>query len=125
MPAKTVALAGPGLPAPNPAPDILLVPCHPRTGKAWQPPGTTATVPLSAEVWTHLAFHREPLPVPATGGLPDGVLRDDPLPMHPRGLFRPDRELFLDTLARLPAVRQPWLRRIYDLVRDFRYPRLF
>ncbi|MFF4948190.1 hypothetical protein [Streptomyces chattanoogensis] len=125
MPAKTVALAGPGLPTPNPAPDIFLVPHHPRTGKAWQPSGTTATVPLSAEVWTHLAFYSEPLLVPATGGLPDGVLRDDPLPMHPRGLFRPDREVFLDTLARLPAVRQAWLRRIYDRVRDFRYPRLF
>ncbi|MEU9111100.1 hypothetical protein AB0D04_04670 [Streptomyces sp. NPDC048483] len=120
--ARTVALAGPGLPDPDPAPDILLVPQHPRTGEAWQPPGDTRTVPLAAEVWTYLAFHRERLLVPATGGLPDGVLRDDPLPMHPRGLFQPDRQVFLETLARLPAVRQPWLRRIYDRMKGPPYP---
>ncbi|MFJ5220316.1 hypothetical protein ACIP98_37225 [Streptomyces sp. NPDC088354] len=113
-PAKTVALAGPGLPAPEPTPDILLVPQHPRTGKAWQPPGSARAVPLAAEVWMHLAFPNEGLPVPATGRLPDGVLRDDPLPMHPWGMFRPDSTPFRYTLARLPAVRQPWLRKIYD-----------
>ncbi|MFI1401142.1 hypothetical protein [Streptomyces sp. NPDC020681] len=122
---KQAALAGPGLPAPDPAADIVLVPRHPQTGEAWQPSGTAETVPLAADVWIHLAFHHEWLPVPATGGMPDGVLRDDPLPPYPLGLFRPDSELFVHTLARLPAVRQPWLRRIYDQVKGHPYARPF
>ncbi|WP_431969257.1 hypothetical protein [Actinacidiphila sp. bgisy160] len=124
-PAKTAALAGPGLLTPGPALDILLVPQHPRTGEAWQPSSSARTVPLPADVWTHLAFHQERLPVPAAGGLPAGVIRDDPLPMHPWSVFRPDWGVFLYTLARLPAVRQPWLRRIYDRVKDHPYARPF
>ncbi|MFF2810100.1 hypothetical protein ACFVT2_23615 [Streptomyces sp. NPDC058000] len=127
-PAKTAALAGPGRPAPDPAPDILLVPRHVRTGRPWRPSATAntaQTVPLPVEVWTHLAFPDERLPVPATGGLPDGVLRDDPLPMRPWSPFRPDGEVFLRTLARLPAVRQPWLRRIYDRVQERPYSHPF
>ncbi|MEV0913588.1 hypothetical protein AB0I93_04790 [Streptomyces sp. NPDC049967] len=76
---------------------------------------------MDADVWQGMAFPREPLPVPATGGMPDGVLRDDPLPPYPHVLFQPDPEVFLHTLARLPAVRQPWLRRIYDRVRQHPY----
>ncbi|MFV8132944.1 hypothetical protein [Streptomyces syringium] len=124
-PAKRAALAGPGLPAPDPAPDIVLVPLHPRTGKAWRPSTTMETVPLAADVWTHLAFPREGLPLPVTGRMPDGVLRDEPLPRHPWGSFRPDSRVFLHTLARLPAVRQPWLRQIYDQVKDHPYARPF
>ncbi|TJZ54367.1 hypothetical protein FCH28_14590 [Streptomyces piniterrae] len=116
-PAKGLALAGPGLPAPDPAPDIFLVPRHPRTGAPWRPSSTARTVPLPAYAWAHLAFPGDGLPVPVTGGLPDGVLRDDPLPMRPLSRFQPDRMVFLDTLARLPAVRQPWLRSIYDRLR--------
>lgn len=115
-PAKTLALAGPGLPVRDPVPDLLLVPRHPQTGNVWQPPGGTATVPLSADVWTHLAFHNDRLLIPVTGRLPELVLRDEPLPLRPRQLFEPDRGVFLYTLARLPAVREPWLRRIYDRV---------
>ncbi|MFF4036803.1 hypothetical protein [Streptomyces sp. NPDC001816] len=48
-----------------------------------------------------------------TGGLPRGVERDDPLPLRPGWTFWPDRDLLLYTLARLPAVREPWLRRLY------------
>ncbi|WP_374224700.1 hypothetical protein [Streptomyces sp. ISL-99] len=118
---KTVALAGPVLADLDPAPDISLVPQHPQTGKAWQPSGTGMTVPLAADMWMYLAGYHERLPVPVTGGLPDGVLRDNPLPLHPRGPFRPDWRVFLHTLARLPAVRQPWLRRIYDDVKDHPY----
>ncbi|MFE4825891.1 hypothetical protein [Streptomyces sp. NPDC056672] len=124
-PAKRAALAGPGLPAPDPAPDIVLVPRHPRTGRAWQSSGTAETVPLAADVWTHLAFYRERLLVPVSGGMPDGVFRDDPLPPYPHQLFRPDGEVFLHTLARLPAVRQPWLRGIYDRVVRHPYARPF
>ncbi|MGC0316375.1 hypothetical protein QBC98_004873 [Kitasatospora acidiphila] len=115
-PAKTLALAGPGLPVRDPVPDLLLVPRHPQTGNVWQPPGGTATVPLSADVWIHLAFHNDRLLIPVTGRLPELVLRDEPLPLRPRQLFEPDRGVFLYTLARLPAVREPWLRRIYDRV---------
>ncbi|MHA5053647.1 hypothetical protein [Streptomyces sp. SD15] len=123
-PVKKMALAGPGLSAPGPAPDIALVPRHPQTGKAWQPSGTAVAVPLAVDVWMHLAFHRERLPVPVAGGMPDGVFRDDPLPPRPWGLFQPDLRVFLHTLARLPDVRQPWLRGIHDRVKDRPYSRL-
>ncbi|MEV4916518.1 hypothetical protein AB0K47_06855 [Streptomyces tirandamycinicus] len=115
---KSVGLAGPGLAAAGPAPDIALVPRHLRTGEPWRRSGAGATVPLATEVWTYLAFPRETSPLPASGTLPDGVLRDDyPLPPHPMYTFRPDKRVFLDTLARLDAVRQPWLRDLYDQVR--------
>ncbi|MFB7591507.1 hypothetical protein [Streptomyces sp. NPDC056169] len=117
--AKSVALAGPGPRAPGtavPVPDIALVPRHPRTGEPWQPPSdATVAVPLAIEVWAHLALPRETSPRPMSGRLPDGVLRDDyPLPDHPWRLFEPDQKVFRHTLARLPAVRQPWLRALYD-----------
>ncbi|WP_323187527.1 hypothetical protein [Streptomyces sp. NBC_01275] len=140
-PVKRAALAGPGLPVPGPSssagpsptstptPDILLVPRDPRTGEVWRPSsGSADLVPLAAEVWMHLAFDRERLPVPVTGGvggMPDGVFRDYPLPAHPWGPFRPDSSVFLRTLARLPAVRQPWLRAILDRVNEHPYARPF
>ncbi|WP_236654578.1 hypothetical protein [Streptacidiphilus anmyonensis] len=112
---RTVALGGPGVP--DAQADILLVPRHPQTGRTWSPPGAgsrVATVPLAAEVWLHLAFARDLSRLPVTGGLPPGVQRDDPLPLHPRSLFRPAWGVFRHTLARLPAVRSPWLRAVYD-----------
>ncbi|MFJ9843170.1 hypothetical protein ACIRYZ_22380 [Kitasatospora sp. NPDC101155] len=114
-PTRTLGLAGPGL-TPDPAPDIALVPRHPWTGAAWQPPGDAMPVPLDAEVWAYLAFP----PTPSTARLPVGEERDDPLPPHPWMLFEPDRRLLLHRLARLPAVRQPWLRAIYDRLGDGR-----
>ncbi|MFF0415757.1 hypothetical protein ACFYUY_35670 [Kitasatospora sp. NPDC004745] len=121
-PARTLALAlaGPGLP-PAPGADLLLVPRHPRTGTGWRPgtaagsppAGGAATVPLDAAVWSYLAF-----PEPrTTARLPAGVERDDPLPLRPYRPFAPDRAALLDRLARLPAVRQPWLRAIHDRLR--------
>lgn len=125
-PGKSAALAGPGLPTPDPVPDIALVPRHPRTGEVWQPPpGIAHSVPLAADVWLQLAQHEVRLPVPMTGGLPDGVLRDDPLPLRPHSLFRPDPRIFLHTLARLPAVREPWLRDIHERVSENPYRRPF
>ncbi|GAB7186898.1 hypothetical protein ATKI12_6729 [Kitasatospora sp. Ki12] len=118
-PARTVALVGPGLdprPGPGPgtgpgrAPDIALVPRHPWTGETWQPSGGAVPVPLDAEVWTYLAAPE----IASTTRLPEGVERDDPLPLRPNRLFQPDRWLLLDRLARLPAVREPWLRAVYD-----------
>ncbi|MGW6978548.1 hypothetical protein ACWGE1_03690 [Streptomyces sp. NPDC054932] len=112
---KTLALAGPGVPTPAPATGVVLVPQHPQTGEAWQPPsGTAEAVPLAADVWMHLAFHNDRRLVPATGVLPDRVLPDDPLPPHPWGVLRPDPRVLLHTLSRLPAVREPWLRAIHD-----------
>ncbi|WAL94676.1 hypothetical protein [Streptomyces sp. Je 1-369] len=117
--ARRLVPAGPGLPAAVGDPDIALVPWHPRTGEVWRPSDPeVAVVPLEADVWLGVAFPRVQLPVPATGGLPDGVYRDDPLPLYPTRLFAPDRRVFLHTLARLPAVRAPWLRAVYDLMED-------
>ncbi|MFF7970947.1 hypothetical protein [Streptomyces sp. NPDC007905] len=124
-PARTAALAGPGLPVPDPVPEIALVPVHPQTGETWQPPGGPATVPLPADVWQALAFPEDRSLLPVTGGLRRDVQRDDPLPLRPHRLFRPDRHVFLYTLARLPAVRQPWLRGVYDQAGDYRNFHLF
>ncbi|WP_370941952.1 hypothetical protein AB5J62_22860 [Amycolatopsis sp. cg5] len=104
---KTAALAGPGLPERDA--DIYLVP--------GEHPAGARTVAVPDEVWSHLAFPSRWPPIPATGGFPDGVLRDDPPPRPPRGFSEPDRGVFLHALARMPAVREPWLREIYDLVR--------
>ncbi|MFE3901439.1 hypothetical protein ACFXPY_14080 [Streptomyces sp. NPDC059153] len=78
-------------------------------------------MPPATEVRAYLAFPRETSPLPASGTLPDGVLRDDyPLPPHPMYMFRPDKRVLLDTLARLPAVRRPRLRELYDRARKER-----
>ncbi|AUI59412.1 hypothetical protein [Amycolatopsis sp. BJA-103] len=110
---RTLTLAGPGLPD---AGDIALIPRHPVTGRPWPHSGAADVVPVAAEVWTWLAFGHDPVTAPVSGAMPDGVLRDDPLPKHPRGFFMPSTDVFLHTLARLPAVRQPWLRAIHDRV---------
>ncbi|WP_420718730.1 MULTISPECIES: hypothetical protein [Streptomyces] len=115
-PTLTLGLAGPGRPPLRPGPDVLLVPRHPFTGDPWRPPGGTApVVPLDIGVWAYLAAPGETSPIPATGGLPEGVLRDDyPLPLHPWRSFLPHGRAFAHTLARLPAAREPWLRAYYD-----------
>lgn len=113
--ARRAVLAGPGLPALDGRADILLVPAHPQTGEAWAPVGPAAqarTAPLPFGVWLWLAFPPSHLPVPASGGMPDGVLRDDPPAPHAHYLFRADAEAFRHTLVRLPAARSPWLREI-------------
>ncbi|MEU9305790.1 hypothetical protein [Streptomyces sp. NPDC048269] len=115
--ARRAVLAGPGRPAPDGDAGILLVPTHPQTGEVWAPADPTAyPVPLPFGVWLWLAFPEPDPPVPTSGGLPDGVLRDDfdPPAPRPRHLFRADPETFRHTLVRLPAVRSPWLREILD-----------
>ncbi|WP_410170019.1 hypothetical protein [Actinacidiphila bryophytorum] len=109
--ARSVALAGPGLDTPHPRPDVLLVPRHPLTGAPWRPPGDEeAVVPLDSGVWAYLAQPAETSPMPATGLLPEGVLRDDYSP-HPWYPLTPHHEAFVATLVRLPDVRTSWLRR--------------
>jgi hypothetical protein len=117
LPARRAVLAGPGEPSPDADSDILLVPVHPQTGQTWAPAGPAASaypVPLPLGVWLWLVSPQTYLPVPASGGLPHDVLRDDPLPPRPAYLFRADRETFQHTLVRLPAVRSPWMRAILE-----------
>ncbi len=77
-------------------------------------PALAAPVPVDAALWAELAFPPRRTRLPVGGGLPAGVERDDPLPPHPRYPFEPSREAFRYTLKRKPAVRDPWLRAIYD-----------
>ncbi|HEY9332454.1 MAG TPA: hypothetical protein VIS09_30135 [Streptomyces sp.] len=116
-PKRRAVLAGPGRPSPGADADILLVPIHPQTGRTWTPEGPAASlylVPLPLGVWLWLVSPQRHLPVPASGRIPQDVLRDDPLPMLPHSLFRADRGTFEHTLVRLPAVRSPWLRTILE-----------
>ncbi|MFG3285593.1 hypothetical protein [Streptomyces sp. NPDC048111] len=120
-PKRRAVLAGPGQPSPDAGVDILLVPVHPQTGTAWTTPigptgptGSAYLVPLPLGVWLWLVSPQPYLPVPASGRTPHEVLRDDPLPPLPHRPFRADRGTFLHTLARLPAVRDPWLRTIVE-----------
>ncbi|QEU97202.1 hypothetical protein CP970_08645 [Streptomyces kanamyceticus] len=110
--AKRLGLAGPGLG--GSAAELVLVPVHPQTGEMWQPSGGAVAVPVEATLWAELASPTHRVRLPTVGGLPTGVERDDPLPPHPRTRFRPSGDAFRRTLARLPAVREPWLREIYD-----------
>jgi hypothetical protein len=116
-PRRRAALAGPGQPVPDTGADILFVPVHPQTGRNWTPDGPAASaylVPLPLGVWLWLVFPDPHVPVPASGRMPQDVLRDDPLPPLPAYAFRADRGTFQHTLVRLPAVRDPWLRAILE-----------
>ncbi|NED71757.1 hypothetical protein G3I51_05235 [Streptomyces sp. SID9944] len=124
---RRAVLAGPGRPAPEAGADIVLVPIHPQTGRTWSPAGPAASayrVPLPLGIWLWLVSPRPGLPVPASGGISPDILRDDPLPPRPDRLFRADRGTFRHTLARLPAVRSPWLRTIHDNLAHNGYPGL-
>jgi hypothetical protein len=119
--ARSVGLAGPGIRESRPRPDVLLVPRHPLTGAPWRPSGDEAAVvvPLDSGVWAYLAHPGETSPMPATGVLPEGVLRDDyPLPSHPWYPLTSHHGAFMDTLVGLPAIRAPRLRRYHDAYRS-------
>lgn len=105
---RHLTLTGPGLPVT--ATDIALVPRHPQTGEIW-PCDAEAVVPLAANVWTYLAFHDRRV----------AVRHDDPPPLLPRTLFLPDGRVFLGALQRMGPLRQPWLRRIHDSLKDHPY----
>lgn len=123
-PARRAVLAGPGLPAPDGQADILLVPSHPQTGTLWapatprtgpnRPTGPDHLVPLPFGVWQWLVRPEPGLSAPVSGGMPEGVLRDDPPMPRSHSLFRADLRAFRHALVRLPAVRSPWLREILD-----------
>ncbi|GAA0441708.1 hypothetical protein ABZ951_02780 [Streptomyces sp. NPDC046215] len=127
-PARRAVIAGPGRPVSGAGADIVLVPVHPQTGEVWAPAGPVASahpVPLPFGVWLWLAFPEPHLPLPASGSMPDGVLRDDPPAPHPHHLFRADSGAFHHALARLPAVRSPWLREILENLTQHMRARLF
>ncbi|MEU9954363.1 hypothetical protein [Streptomyces sp. NPDC050982] len=127
-PARRAVLAGPGRLAPYANGDILLVPAHPQTGETWTPPDPAASaysVPLPFGICLWLASPEPYLPVPAAGGMPDGVLRDDPPALRPRHLFRADPGVFQHALVRLPAVRSPWLPEILANLTQHMRARLF
>ncbi|WP_420708070.1 hypothetical protein [Streptomyces sp. 142MFCol3.1] len=54
----------------------------------------------------------------------DDMLRDDPPTPRPRHAFQVDVETFRHTLARLPAVRNPWLRETLHSLTHRMYTRL-
>jgi hypothetical protein len=117
LPERRAFLAGPGLPVPDADADILLVPIHPQTGQIWPLPDSAASayrVPLPFSVWLWMICPEPHLPIPASGVMPDGVLRDDPPAPPPHQLFRADRGAFQHTLVRLPAARAPRLRQILE-----------
>ncbi|MFJ6083902.1 hypothetical protein ACIQI8_21115 [Streptomyces sp. NPDC092369] len=124
-PARRAVLAGPGLSASDADADILLVPDHPQTGETWTHFGPAYSVPLPYGVWLWLVSPEPYLPVPASGGMPHDILRDNPIPPRPSYLFRADPETFRHTLVRQPAVSSPWLREILENLTQHMRARLF
>ncbi|MEU3355139.1 hypothetical protein [Streptomyces sp. NPDC037389] len=130
-PTRRAVLAGPAQPAPETDADILLVPAHPQTGEVWAPADAADRadrayrVPLPFGIWLWLTFPEPHLPVPASGRMPDGVLRDDPPAPRPDHLFRADRGAFQHTLVRLSAARSPWLREILENLTQHMHTHLF
>lgn len=117
-PERHLVLAGPGLS--TSITDLALVPKHPQTGEVW-PCDAGTVVPLAADVWTYLAFNDDRRLLPAACGMPAAVRCDDPPALLPHRLFHPDGRAFFNALERLTAVRQPWLRRIHDSMKDRPY----
>ncbi|MEU8816615.1 hypothetical protein [Actinoplanes sp. NPDC048796] len=114
-PELTLVLAGPGLPAAGG--DVALVPDHPQTGEYWPVAPPVTPVPLAWDAWRYLAFHRDPKPVGRSVPVPP----EAPPPRLPDHHLRPDGRVFLRVLARLPQVRQPRLRAIYERGSFFGY----
>jgi hypothetical protein len=107
-PKRTLVLAGPGLPDADG--DFALIPEHPQTGELWPVAPPVKPVPLAWDAWRHLAFQRAPKPVGRSIRIPP----EAPPALLPGYRLEPDGQIFLDVLARLPEVRQPRLRAIYD-----------
>ncbi|MBQ1023966.1 hypothetical protein [Micromonospora sp. C95] len=114
-PERTLVLAGPGLPDPDG--DFALIPEHPQTGEPWPVAPPTKPVPLAWDSWRHLAFHQTPKPLGRSAPVPPEALPA----LLPGYRFEPDGHIFLSVLARLPEVRQPQLRAIYERGRPYNY----
>lgn len=114
-PQRTLALTGPGLP--DAAGDLAVIPQHPQTGELWPVAPHVKPVPLAWDAWRHLAFHQTPKPVARSVPIPPEALPA----LLPGDRFKPDGRIFLSVLARLPEVRQPRLRAIYDRGRPYDY----
>ncbi|MFJ8579464.1 hypothetical protein [Micromonospora sp. NPDC093277] len=114
-PKRTLILAGPGLPDADGG--LALIPKHPQTGELWPVAPPVRPVPLPWDAWRHLAFYRAPKPVGRSVPIPPEALPA----LLPASRFAPDGQIFLSDLARLPEVRQPWLRAIYDRGRPYSY----
>nr|WP_229831266.1 hypothetical protein [Actinoplanes ianthinogenes] len=114
-PKHTLVLAGPGLPDDDG--DFALIPEHPQTGEHWPVAPSVKPVPLAWNAWRYLAFHRDPKPAGRSIPLPPEALPA----LLPGYRFEPDGRIFLKVLARLPEVRQPWLRAIYERGRPYSY----
>jgi hypothetical protein len=114
-PERTLVLAGPGLPEADG--DFALIPEHPQTGELWPVAPPVQPVPLAWDAWRHVAFHRASKPVGRSVPIPPEALPA----LVPGYRFEPDGQIFLSVLARLPEVRQPRLRAIYDRGRPYSY----
>ena len=114
-PKHTLVLAGPNLPDPDG--DCALVPQHPQTGELWPLAPHVKPIPLAWDAWRHLAFHHTPKPVGRSVPIPPEALPA----LLPGYRFEPDGQIFLTVLARLPEVRQPRLRAIYERGRPYSY----
>ncbi len=101
------------------------MPAHPQTGEVWTPADPAYPVPLPFGMWLWLAFPEPDLPAPASGGMPDGVLRDAPPAPRPCHLFRAYPGAFQHALVRLPTARSPWLREILENLTQRMRARLF
>jgi hypothetical protein len=114
-PERTLVLAGPG--RADSGGDFALVPEHPQTGELWPVPPPEKPIPLAWDAWRHLAFYRAPKPVGRSVPIPPEALPA----LLPDRRFEPDGQIFLRVLARLPEVRQPRLRAVYDRGRPYSY----
>nr|WP_307936887.1 hypothetical protein [Salinispora arenicola] len=112
-PERTLVLAGPSIPDADG--HFALIPEHPQTGALWPVAPLVQPVPLAWDAWSYLAFHRAPKPVGRSVPIPPEALPA----LLPNRRFEPDGRTFLRVLARLPEVRQPRLRAIYDRGRPY------
>ncbi|WP_030453459.1 hypothetical protein [Herbidospora cretacea] len=112
---RTVGLAGPGRAAPGA--DIVLVPEHPQTEEMWREGAATA-IAMPWAVWRCLAFPADARRLLIAGvSMPRAAHLEDPTLMR-RLDVTPDLRAFVETLATLPEVHEPWLRAIYDRYTD-------
>lgn len=112
-PERTLVLAGPSIPDADG--HFALIPEHPQTGALWPVAPLVQPVPLAWDAWSYLAFHRAPKPVGRSVPIPPEALPA----LLPNRRFEPDGRTFLRVLARLPEVRQPRLRAIYNRGRPY------